>query len=255
MPPLNEASRFLLGSGGGAIIGSFLATIVMRWPRGESVVRGRSRCDGCDRSLGVFELVPLLGYVIARGRCRQCGARIDPIHAFIEAGAALIGGFAWLVAGQFLPALTLAMAGWILLTLAVLDARHYWLPDGLTLALAVLGLTLGDWVSSAPFGDRAVGAGIGYIGLLAIALGYRAVRHREGLGLGDAKLLGGIGAWLGWQALPLLLLGACVTALIWALALKLSGRPIARTTRIPLGTFLCIAVLPAWLLTAYLGLY
>jgi leader peptidase (prepilin peptidase)/N-methyltransferase len=241
----SDAARFLIGCGLGAIIGSFLGAIVTRWPRGEGVVRGRSRCDSCDRTLGPLELVPLIGALVARGRCRTCGVRIDPIHSFMEAGAALIGGLAlWLLP---LPAAGLFMTGgWILLTLAVLDARHFWLPDALTLPLAAIGLTVGDWVLPAPFLDRAIGAGIGYAGLFLLAVSYRRLRGRDGLGLGDAKLLGAIGAWMGWQALPIVLLTASAAGLLWVLFLYLRGRSVDATMRLPLGTFLCMAVIPTW---------
>lgn len=236
----------LIGAGIGAIIGSFLATIVSRWPREQSVVTGRSRCDGCGRALNALDLVPLLGWVIARGTCRSCGARIDPAHPLIELGCALIGAFcAW--AFPPVPAALLAVGGWLLLTLAVLDARHFWLPDALTLPLAALGLTLGDWVLPASFPDRVIGAVAGAGLLFVIALGYRRLRGREGLGLGDAKLLGAIGAWAGWQALPFLLFFASLAALVWALALRIRGRSIDAQTRVPLGTFLCLAAVPAWI--------
>jgi leader peptidase (prepilin peptidase)/N-methyltransferase len=242
---VNPILLLLIGAGFGAIIGSFLATIVSRWPRGASVVTGRSRCDGCGRALGIVDLVPLLGWLVARGKCRACGARIDPVHPLIELGCALIGGFcAW--AFPPLPTLLFAGGGWLLLTLAVLDARHLWLPDALTLPLAGLGLTLGDWVLPAPFPDRLIGAvaGAGLLALLALA--YRHLRGRDGLGLGDAKLLGAIGAWLGWQALPFVLLIGSAAALLWLLIQRLRGKALDAQTRVPLGTFLCLAVVPAW---------
>jgi leader peptidase (prepilin peptidase)/N-methyltransferase len=244
---VNDAVRFLVGSGIGAIIGSFLGTIVMRWPRSESVARGRSRCDGCGRTLRAVELIPIAGAIIARGRCRSCGTKIDPAHGITEIGAALIGGLAlWLLP---LPAAILfAIALWMLLTLAMLDARHLWLPDALTLPLAVLGLTLGDWVLPASFQDRLIGAALGYGGLFLLAITYRRLRGREGLGLGDAKLLAAIGAWLGWQLLPLILLFASLGGLVWALVLKLRGELVDGKTRFAFGTFLCLAVVPAaWL--------
>ena len=90
-----------------------------------------------------------------------------------------------------------------------------------------------------------MGAAIGYLALLAIALGYKALRKRDGLGLGDAKLLGALGGWFGWQALPFLLLTASLIALLTVVA----RRQFDATARIPLGTFLCLAALPAWVLT------
>ncbi|MBO9670301.1 MAG: prepilin peptidase [Sphingobium sp.] len=235
----------LIGAGLGAIIGSFLATIVSRWPRGQSVITGRSRCDGCDRPLNALDLVPLAGWLVARGKCRTCGARIDWVHPLMELGCALIGGFcAW--AFDPLAALFFAVGGWLLLTLAVLDARHMWLPDALTLPLAALGLTLGDWILPAPFLDRVIGAAAGAVLFALLAFAYRRLRGRDGLGLGDAKLLGAIGAWMGWQALPFVLLIASAAALLWVLVLRASGKQVHALTRIPLGTFLCLSVVPAW---------
>ncbi|HWJ68537.1 MAG TPA: A24 family peptidase [Sphingobium sp.] len=240
----------LAGAGLGAIIGSFLGAIVMRWPRGESVMKGRSYCDACGRTLGVVDLIPLFGALIQRGRCRRCGARIDPAHMLMEAGCALIGGVA-LGTLPLLAGLLVAMGGWLLLTLAIFDARHFWLPDLLTLPLAVIGLTIGDWILPAPFWDRATGAALGYGLLFALAWGYRRFRGRDGLGLGDAKLLGAIGAWMGWQALPLVLLLASSAGLLWVLIQALRGRAVERGTRVPLGTFLCCAV-PAAMVAGHL---
>ncbi|MDI1295076.1 MAG: prepilin peptidase, partial [bacterium] len=194
----------LLGGMAGAIAGSFFATLILRWPQGRGLVRGRSACDGCGRVLGVIDLVPMLSALIQRGRCRTCGARIDPLHGRIEAGCAIIGGLA-LGAMPGAGGIGWALLGWLLLTLAVLDWRHFWLPDALTMPLAFLGLTIGIWATDVTLPDRIIGAGAGYLALLAVSLGYRAVRGREGLGLGDAKLLGALGAWFGWQALPFIL--------------------------------------------------
>lgn len=249
---LGDAASLLIGAGLGLVIGSFLATIVSRWPRGLSVVRGRSQCDHCKRTLAAVDLIPLVGWIVVRGKCRTCGAKIDPIHPLIEVGSGLIGAICFW-AFPPLPALTLAVGGWLLLTLAVLDARHYWLPDALTLPLAALGLTVGDWVLPAPFPERLWGAIIGAGSLFILAMGYRRLRGRDGLGLGDAKLLGAIGGWLGWQPLPFVLLFASLLALLGVAALRLMGHAVDGKTRVPFGTFLCVAVLPAWFLALSLG--
>ncbi len=230
----------------GAIAGSFLATLILRWPQGRSVARGRSACDACGATLGAIELVPLASLLLQRGRCRRCGAAIDPLHWRVELACAAIGAMA-LGLAPGTEGLGWALFGWLLLTLAVLDWRHFWLPDLLTLPLAFLGFTLGMWVNAVPLLDRAIGAAAGYGLLLAVALGYRALRGREGLGLGDAKLLGAIGAWMGWQALPFLLLLASLTALLATGVDALRGKEVRAATRVPLGTFLCIAALPAWI--------
>ena len=238
----------LVGGVAGAIIGSFLATLILRWPQGRGVARGRSACDGCGRVLGARDLVPLLSALVQRGRCRTCGAAIDPLHGRVEAGCALIGALA--IGGMPGPGgIGWAVLGWMLLTLAVLDWRHFWLPDALTLPLAFLGLTLGMWATDVVLIDRIIGAAVGYGALLAIALAYRALRGRDGLGLGDAKLLGALGAWFGWQALPFILLIAAVTGL---LVMVVTGRARDRTARVPLGTFLALAALPGWCFVLFL---
>lgn len=238
----------LVGGVAGAIIGSFLATLILRWPQGRGVARGRSACDGCGRVLGVRDLVPLLSALVQRGRCRTCGTAIDPLHGQVEAGCALIGALA--IGGMPGPGgIGWAVLGWMLLTLAMLDWRHFWLPDALTLPLAFLGLTLGMWATDVVLIDRIIGAAVGYGALLAIALAYRALRGRDGLGLGDAKLLGALGAWFGWQALPFILLIAAVTGL---LVMVVTGRARDRTARVPLGTFLALAALPGWCFVLFL---
>lgn len=126
----------------GAVIGSFLATLVVRWPQGRSVLRGRSHCDGCGVALGPRDLVPLLSASLTRGRCRTCGSAIDPRHWQIELGCLVIG----MLSGVAVPGpagLAGAAFGWLLLTLAALDIADYWLPDALTATLAGAGLTTG----------------------------------------------------------------------------------------------------------------
>ena len=233
----------LVGALAGAIAGSFLATLILRWPEGRSIMHGRSACDGCGRTLAARDLVPLLSAMVQRGRCRSCGARIDPLHGRVEAACAVIGALA-LGGLPDIGGIAWALLGWMLLTLALLDWRHFWLPDALTLPLAFLGFTIGLWATDVILIDRVLGAAIGYGALLALALGYRGIRGRDGLGLGDAKLLGALGAWFGWQALPFVLLIASMTGLA---VMLISGQATRRTARVPLGTFLALAALPAWI--------
>lgn len=238
----NPLAGFLLG----LIFGSFFAALIMRWPEGKSVLKGRSHCDSCGRALGAMELIPLFSAIMLRGRCRGCNAHIDPLHWRIELACGVIGAAAAMIA-PFPFALGWMVLGWLLLVLAVLDARHYWLPDVLTLSLAGLGLMIAPWITGTSLTDGAIGAAAGYGALLAIAIGYRLLRRREGLGLGDAKLLGALGAWLGWQALPFILLTASLLGLCVALTAALASRTrLDRNMMLPLGTFLCIGALPGW---------
>jgi len=230
----------------GAIAGSFIAALVIRWPEERSVLVGRSACDACGRTLGPAELVPLLSALWLRGRCRTCGLAIDPRHWQIELAAAAIGA----IAGINVPGpigVAGALFGWLLLALAALDVTALWLPDALTLTLAAAGILTGALGIEPPLVDRAIGGVCGFVALWAIATVYRIVRHRNGLGGGDPKLFGAIGLWLGWRLLPAVLLLACLTGLAVVLVRLLTGRGVRADDRLPLGALLAIAAYPAWL--------
>ena len=233
----------------GAVGGSFLATLLIRWPRGESVIAGRSRCDRCRAPLGVAELVPILSFAALRGRCRACGTRIDPRHPIVEASAAIVGLFAMVAHPWPLAGVTLALGHWLLLV-AMLDVEHEWLPDALTLPLIPLGLAAAWAGFGPPLLDRLIGAALGWALLFLMALAYRRLRGREGLGGGDPKLLGGIGAWIGAMQLPFILLGAGLLGLAAVLMMRMRGEEIGPTSRLPLGALMAVAAWPVWLIVA-----
>jgi len=229
----------------GLIFGSFIATVALRWPEGRSALHGRSECDSCHKSLRPYELVPLLSYALQRGRCRACGGTIHPGHLAVEIAGALVGISAGLVAPGW-EGVAGAVFGWLLLALAALDLAAFWLPNLLTGLLGLAGIADGlffhpGWV------DRILGGLFGFGLLYLVAFTYRHVRGREGLGGGDPKMFGGIGLWLGATMLAPVLLAASVTGLAIALALRISGREMRMTSRLPLGTLLAIAAFPAWL--------
>lgn len=241
--------RALFGAGLGAIVGSFLATILIRWPQDRSALSGRSVCDACGEALRPSELVPVLSFAAARGRCRRCGARIDLRHLLVELAAAVIGAVAFIVhpgAGG----LVTALFGWWLLLIAALDAQHHWLPDRLTLPLVVAGIAAAAIGIGSPLHSRLIGAVAGFVALWAIGATYRAARGREGLGGGDPKLLAALGAWLGWPQLPYVLLGAGLLGLTALLLARIRGATVTATDRLPLGTFMALAAWPIWLLLA-----
>lgn len=231
----------------GAILGSFIATLALRWPQGRSVVAGRSTCDGCGRALRAAELVPLVSYLALRGRCATCRRPIDPFHPGVEAAAAVIGFAAGLVAPGT-EGLAGAAFGWLLLALGAFDLLAFWLPDRLTGALALGGLFAGGLELGPAMTERLVGGVAGYLSLWLIARAYRRLRGREGLGGGDAKLLGGIGLWLGWRPLPAVLFCACLLGLGLVMYRALSGRRVRGNDMVPLGTLLALAAYPTWLL-------
>jgi leader peptidase (prepilin peptidase)/N-methyltransferase len=242
---LGGFAGIIIGGLAGLIIGSFVAALTLRWPAGRSVVGGRSHCDACGKALGVRDLVPVLSFLALRGRCRHCHAAIAPRHLWVELAAGGIGAVS-LAVHPGASGIAGAGLGWGLLALAILDVEHFWLPDRITLPLGLAGLVAGAWLSP-PLLDRAIGAVAGFACLSIIALVYKSITGRTGLGGGDPKLLAAIGAWLGWTALPFVLLLAAVLGLVLAGLDRLRGRPVTGQTRVPLGALLAVVAWPLWL--------
>ncbi|WP_343344978.1 prepilin peptidase [Sphingomicrobium sp. XHP0239] len=237
MEAVSPASWIVSGILLGAIVGSFLATLVVRWPEGKGALTGRSACDGCARTLSPIELVPIVSYVVLRGRCRACHAPIARSHVGIEIGAAAIGATAFAILPEA-AGLALAAMGWLLLALGWLDARHLWLPDPLVLLLAGIGLAAAQWVTAITLTDRLIGGAAAFLLLEGLRRGYQRLRGHDGMGAGDPKLFGAIGLWTGWAMLPLVLLIG--SAALLALAL-IRGSVHERTHEHPLGSALAAA--------------
>lgn len=234
----------------GLVFGSFIATLAIRWPEGRSVSKGRSGCDSCGKELTARELVPVLSFALQRGRCRGCRAAIAPSHVVTE----LIGCGIGVAAGLAAPGLegaAGAVFGWLLLALAALDLAALWLPDALTGALALGGLAVGlSGLTEPSLTDRLVGGAAGCGILWLVALVYRALRGRHGLGGGDPKMFGAIGLWLGWRALPFVLLAACLAGLASVVVMLLAKRRVDGAVRLPFGTMLAIGAFGLWLVMA-----
>lgn len=237
----------------GAILGSFIATLAIRWPEGRSVARGRSVCDECGTPLPAIRLIPILSYTAQRGRAACCGVAIDCRHPLTEIAAAAIGALSLAVAADPVHGFAGAIFGWLLLALALLDARHFWLPDRLTLTLAMAGLAAGVADVPPALADRLIGGAAGFLSFAAIRRGYRLLRRRDGMGGGDVKLFGAIGLWLGWQILPLVLLAAALAGLLWSLIQLARGKALTGASSVPFGTCLAIAAWGCWLVVNVAG--
>lgn len=230
----------------GAIWGSFVAALCSRWPKGESIMKGRSRCDQCGKQIASYDLIPVFSYVLLNGKCRNCDGEIGSQSLFIELSALVIGAVSILIFPQG-QALAAAIFGWLLLPLVMLDFDHFWLPNRLVLLLAITGLFAGPLLAAdVAWLDRAIGALLGFLSLEAVRLVYRKYRHRDGMGAGDPKLFGALGIWLGWQMLPMTLLWASVLGLIFFGRACLARD--RRTAALPLGAYLAIAAYAvAWI--------
>jgi leader peptidase (prepilin peptidase)/N-methyltransferase len=227
-------------------IGSFIGVVIRRLPDGQPIIWSRSVCEGCGAVLRPRDLLPLVSWVLARGRCRRCGYPLGWFYPGVEIAALIVALIA--LAVDDMPSATLdCLFGWWLLTLAWIDVRRWLLPDLLTLPLIVAGLGVAAALDPDTVLDRALGAALGYIVLRAIAAVYRALRQHEGLGGGDAKLLGAAGAWVGVTALPQVILLAALAGLLAAAALRLGGVRLHARSALPFGPFLALATWTIWL--------
>jgi leader peptidase (prepilin peptidase)/N-methyltransferase len=227
-------------------IGSFLGVLIRRLPEGRPIVWARSACEACGAGLTASELVPLVSWVIARGRCGHCGRPVGWFYPAVEL-AALAAALIALAVDDIETAWLDCLLGWWLLALAWIDVRRLILPDVLTLPLIVAGLLAAAVLDPDSLAERALGAALGYLALRAVAWAYLRLRGREGLGQGDAKLLAAAGAWLGAVALPQIILVAALSALLVAAALRLSGRTMHAHSALPFGPFLALAIWALWL--------
>lgn len=227
-------------------VGSFLGVVADRLPEGRPLLLARSACDACGRPLGPRDLVPLASYLARRGRCGCGRIRLSPFYPAIELAAlAVAASAAWVLSGWLLW-VSLAL-GWSLLALAAIDLRHYLLPDLLTLPLMPAGLAVAWALDPALLPAHALGALVGFGAFAVIGHLYRRLRGRHGLGLGDAKLLAAAGAWLGWAALPSVVVIGAALALAFALAQALGGAKLALTGKLAFGPHLALAFWLVWL--------
>lgn len=190
------------------IIGSWLGVVVRRWPQGRKLAVARSCCDHCGHRLAPRDLIPLFSFAWLRGRCRYCAAPIDPFHLAVELAATSIAVAAFWAGGGNAQSWIEASLGWALLCAAWIDFETFRLPDLITLPLVLAGLGVTWRYQPAALYDHAAAAALGYLAFRLLDWGYLAIRHRQGLGEGDAKLLAACGAWLGLAALPYVILGA-----------------------------------------------
>jgi leader peptidase (prepilin peptidase) / N-methyltransferase len=227
-------------------VGSFIATLVIRLPQGAPVLWARSACDHCATVLRPLELVPILSWAALGGRCRHCRQPIGWIHPACELGAVVLVLSAILaVPGELVPAT--AILGWGLFAVALIDQRHFIIPNVLSLPLGLLGLLLPLAWDPPSIGEHAAGALLGYVLLRGIGLVYRLIRGRSGIGEGDARLLAAIGAWVAWEGLPTVLLYASAAGLVHATMARIGGREIRGTSRLPFGPHLCLGAWLVWL--------
>jgi leader peptidase (prepilin peptidase) / N-methyltransferase len=258
----------------GLLIGSFLNVVIQRLPVmlerqwreecGElasaiavpaaepfNLVVPRSACPACHAPISAWQNVPIISFLVLKGRCAACGVPISVRYPIVEALTGLMSAaVAWKFGFGF-AALSGMVLTWFLIALAFIDIDHQLLPDNLTLPLLWLGLFLSLWGAAAPSAalpvdlrSSVIGAIAGYLSLWSVYHLFRLATGKEGMGYGDFKLLAALGAWLGWQMLlPIVLSAAAVGAVVGILMLKIQGRD--RATPVAFGPYLAAS---GWLM-------
>jgi leader peptidase (prepilin peptidase)/N-methyltransferase len=267
----------------GLAFGSFLNVCLSRWPEGESIIRPRSHCRNCGRELPWWENVPMVSWIALWGRCRGCSARISARYVIVEVAVGGLWAYAaWqslppsldpsvsrlFLWYQLATAIAKMVLVWILVCLAILDAENLWLPDWITLPGIALGLARGildlpllitrsvnsgipllkqieasRWAIYAHAIELVIAVAAAAVLILVIRWVYWLMRRREGIGLGDAKLMALLAAWLGFSgALLAFGIGVVAGAVFALLVLAMPRKPGGdwSLVKLPLGTFLCI---------------
>ncbi|OQX10174.1 MAG: prepilin peptidase [Desulfobulbaceae bacterium A2] len=241
MPDLSflAAALFVLG----AIIGSFLNVVILRLPEeGESIVFPASRCPVCKTPLAWYDNIPLLSFLLLRGRCRSCRVRISWQYPLVELAMALLSMALVLRFDLSLALLRGLIFCAALLAVSVIDLRLQIIPDRISLPGIVLGLLFALVTAEPGWRSSAIGILAGGGSLYLIAWGYHALTGRDGMGGGDIKLLAMIGGFLGWQSLLFVLFASSLLGSLVGLAcMWRQGR--GGLTRIPFGPFLALGAL------------
>lgn len=268
----------------GLAFGSFLNVCLSRWPEGESIVKPRSHCRSCGRALAWWENVPLASWLALRGRCRTCNAWIGWRYPLVELAMGWLWGFSiwkfltpafdsnlpaispflhWNLYNEIGQTIALLIFFWTLIAIAALDAEYLWVPDWLTLPGIVLGIAstttyeiIAQEYSDAPPQSaasvalrfvltRLAGVAISALLILIIYWVYKLIRKREGIGLGDAKLMAMLAAWLGLEGALLsffigVALGSVAAIVAIAQHSKNKNNEGWAVMKLPLGTFLCV---------------
>lgn len=246
----------------GAIIGSFLNVVVIRlplmleaqWTRDSreflalnpedqptlSLSKPASHCPHCQNPIKPIHNIPILSYLFLRGRCHHCGASISVQYPIVELLSAVLTALYVMEYGISTTALASMLFTYALIVLTLIDQRHQLLPDQITLPLLWLGLLVNLSGLFASPADGIIGAALGYLSLWSVFWLFKLITGREGMGYGDFKLSAALGAWLGWQMLPMVILLASLLGLVvGCYGIIFAGRD--RETPLAFGPYLCIA--------------
>ena len=254
----------------GLIVGSFLNVVILRLPKMMeqgwqreccevleqptpvqepiSLSHPGSHCPGCGAAIKPWQNIPVVSWLVLRGRCARCGMGISVRYPAVELITGVLSGLAAWHFGFGIEALSALALIWMLVALTGIDIDTQLLPDSITLPLLWLGLAVNLFAVWTPLSSAVMGAMLGYGSLWSVYWLFKLVTGKEGMGYGDFKLLGALGAWFGWQAVPLMILLSSFVGAALGIAILLSKRQ-GRDTPMPFGPYLA----GAGLLTLFVG--
>ena len=223
----------------GVVVGSFLNVCIHRLPREESVVRPRSRCPRCGSGIRAYDNIPVLSWLILRGRCRNCGERISAIYPFVELLNGTLALFLFLRFGPSIEFLALFLFTSALVAVTFIDLEHQIIPDVISLPGIVIGFAFSFFIPTVGWGSSLAGILAGGGSLLLVAYGYELLTKKEGMGGGDIKLLAMMGAFLGWKSIPFIIFASSLVGSVVGIALMLLQKKDSKLA-IPFGPFLAL---------------
>jgi leader peptidase (prepilin peptidase) / N-methyltransferase len=242
----------------GAMIGSFLNVCIYRIPKGRSIVWPGSACGSCGHALAWFENIPVVSYLVLRGRCRACQSPISFRYPFVEMLTAAMFAGGWWLYGPSLLLVSMLLFGCALIVLFAIDLEYQLLPNVITIPGIFVGFAF-SFINPPGWLASLIGISVGGGVLWAIAEGYYLIRREEGLGMGDVKMLAMIGAFIGWKLTLVTLMMASFAGSIVGVLLIMSRRG-GMKYALPFGTFLALgaalaATVGPGVLNWYLGFY
>ena len=207
----------------------------------------RSHCPACNHQVKVIENIPIISYLFLRGKCSNCGIKISPQYPFVELLTAILTTFIMLKFGFSIQALGGVIFTWFLIALSGIDIKTQLLPDDLTFPFLWLGIIFNLFTTYTDLTSSVLGAIFGYLTLWSVFHLFKLITGKEGMGYGDFKLLAALGAWLGWQSLPLILLFSSAVGAVIGIFMIVSKLQ-ERSQPIPFGPYLAVA---GWIAMLY----
>ncbi len=205
----------------GLLIGSFLNVVIYRLPRELSLINpSRSFCPNCNTNIDYVSLIPIIGFLLQKTRCKHCGAKISWQYPLVEIASAIISVIIVVVFGLQINSVFILLFAYISICLLLIDAQMQILPDKLTIPLLWLGLLFNLNNGFTTINDAVIGAVSAYLVLWLIYWLFKLIRKKEAMGYGDFKLASALGAWFGYQVLNFLFLGAAILGIIFAIITK-----------------------------------